>query len=483
MKILPVKNYTNLYNQNPSETNVKRKFEPYKNNSANLSFKRSVLTKLFDKAESYLEYKKAQKYADELYNYIVHKNLQDKFLFRHADMNKLEGLQYGIEAFKGMTMKEVQYTSEFLHIIAVKRGCSHMCGHCYASAKPSNREMSFEDFTTITDGFKTIRERLHGLDIYGNNIPASKKSPTYSTTELFFDADCIDIALKDKTGKEHEFPELIDMLHGSLGRKSVFDTAGWDLHNQKLQQRAERYAEFYSKPENMEKLCQFNVSFNVFNASYIASRKALANGDYEKAKRLKNKFLDNMANVLFTFTPVAQHKDFNILMRAFHPSAKNSSNFNSKDMSILKDNLLAKLKELYKKDFEGEQKIIKSQADYNKYVKIYEQKLSSRVDNSLNNSGRMKSFVDEHNIKDKSLQNHDEITPDAIKRLYPSDRLSTLIHHRLIDTDGRVYYMDYARIFPTEIQLNISGKNISTPRFGTLVDDVLITKENINYEG
>lgn len=486
MKILPVKNYYNTYNQKPAENKSPKTFQPYQRfetPNENLSFKGSLLTKLLDKATGYLEYKKAQKYADRLFEFVEDNNLQDKFIFRHADMDKLEGLQYGIQAFKGMTMKEVQYTSEFLHIIAVKRGCNHMCGHCYASAKPSSREMSFEDFTTITDGFKTIRERLHGLDIYGNAIPISKESPTYSTTELFFDADCMDIALKDKTGKQHEFPELIEILHGSLGRKSVFDTAGWDLHNKKLQERAQRYAEFYSKPENIEKLSQFNVSFNVFNASYIASRKALANGDYEKAKRLKNKFLDNMANVLFTFTPVAQHKNFNILMRAFHTSAKNSSDFNSKDMCILKDNLLAKLKELFKNDLNGEQKIIKSKADYDKYVKIYEQKLNQRVDNGLNNSGRMRTFVEEHNIKDKSLQNHDEITKQAIERLYPSDRLSTLIHHRLIDADGRVYYMDYARIIPTEIQLNIPGKNIPTPRLGTLVDNVIITRENINYNG
>ena len=49
---------------------------------------------------------------------------------------------------------------------------------------------------------------------------------------------------------------------------------------------------------------------------------------------------------------------------------------------------------------------------------------------------------------------------------------------RLIDTDGKVYHMDYARFFPTEIQLNIEDKS-PTPPLANLRDFV-VTKEIIN---
>ena len=77
-----------------------------------------------------------------------------------------------------------------------------MCGYCYADAKPSKREMTYEDFHSITDGFKTLRKRLHNIDIYGENLPYVKDQIIYRTTELFYDADCMDIALKNKKGRK-----------------------------------------------------------------------------------------------------------------------------------------------------------------------------------------------------------------------------------------------------------------------------------------
>ena len=71
-------------------------------------------------------------------------------------------------------------------------------------------------------------------------------------------------------------------LFDSLGRKTAFDTSGWYKNNTKLQQRAEKYAKHFAQSQNMEKLNAFNVSFNVFNQSYISSVKAMEKGDKEK---------------------------------------------------------------------------------------------------------------------------------------------------------------------------------------------------------
>ena len=47
-------------------------------------------------------------------------------IFRNLSMEYMEGLQYGIKVFKGLSMKDIQYLSENLHVIAVKRGCKNM---------------------------------------------------------------------------------------------------------------------------------------------------------------------------------------------------------------------------------------------------------------------------------------------------------------------------------------------------------------------
>ena len=430
------------------------------------------------KIAGYLTYRKAQKYADKLKDFIDHEWGKDKFTFRECNLEPLEGIQYNIKVFKDLSIKEIQYLCENLHVIAVKRGCKKMCGYCYADAKPSKREMTYEDFHSITDGFKTLRKRLHNIDIYGENLPYVKDQIIYRTTELFYDADCMDIALKNKKGREFDFIDLSTELFDSLGRKTAFDTSGWYKNNTKLQQRAEKYAKHFAQSQNMEKLNAFNVSFNVFNQSYISSVKAMEKGDKEKALRLRERFVSDMANTLFTFTPIAQSPKFSVLLRAFHPSEKSTKNFNANDLILLCREVLKKLKDMYTKDLAGEQKVIKSKEDLNKFYNIFENKLSV-IDTGLNSSGRMAQFIKDHNIKTTRLQDHAKITPQVINYYKENARRAPLIMQRYIDTDGRVYNMDYARFLKTEIQLNINGKDTPTPALANLVENFVITKKNI----
>lgn len=479
MKILAL--HSGHYQNTPIRSNAAqtktnfslKKSEPNQNN---VSFKGiNFLTDI----SGYYKYIKAQKYADALYDYVLKNEGKEGFILRNYQLEPLEGLQYNIKAFKNLSMKEIQYLSENLHVIAVKRGCKNMCGHCYADAKPSNREMSYEDFHTITDGFKTLRKRMHNLDIYGANIPQAKQDPIYQVTEIFYDADCMDIIIKDKKGKEYDFIDLATELTEALGRKTVFDTSGWHINNKKYQQRAEKYAKHFSDDKNMEKLKAFNVSFNVFNASYIASVKAAQNKDFEKAKRLRERFVNNMANTLFTFTPLAHHPNFNILTRAFFHADKTTKNFNDINMVQLIQETLNALNKLYRQDLQGEQKYVKTTQDCKRFMELYSKKLSV-IDTTLNSSGRMQKFIKEHNIKTNRLQDHSKTTPIIIDRLKDNARMAKVLRNRLIDTDGKVYHMDYARFIPTEVQLNIDGKNTPTPKLANLVEDFVITKQNLN---
>ena len=486
MKIHSV-NFSSSYSQ-PERIKQNKSFfhvsAPHKNvgdiavfNNHSVSFGTNPLN-VINEIKSFTKFVKAKAYADNLCRYVISSGKQQEFMLRDFCMEPLEGLQYGIKAFKGLTMKEIQYLSENLHVIAVKRGCKNMCAHCYADAKPQKREMSWEDFTSITRGFKTLRKRFHNLDIFGENNPISKEDLIYRTTELFYDADCMNLAIKDKKGKLYDFTELATELYESLGRKTAFDTSGWNRNNQLMQVRAEKYAQYFSKKENMDKLNAFNVSFNVFNASYVASRRALKNGDFDKAKRLREKYVDNMVNTLFTFTPVLDNPKFHLLVRCFDSSAKNANGFDKKSLASLAQEVVDKLIELYKKDLNGNKKYIKTdqQLEYTVANVVFKM---NHLDTSLNSSGRMKKFMQDFNIK-APLMEYDASMENVKKELAQNGRYHKYIMHRLIDADGKVYHMNYARFFPTEIQLNLSQKDVPSPKLANLDESFIVTKELLN---
>ena len=62
------------------------------------------------------KYSEAKKYAKGLYNFVLQNEGTENFIIRKYNMQNLEGIQYGIKAFKNMSIKDIQYTSENLHI-------------------------------------------------------------------------------------------------------------------------------------------------------------------------------------------------------------------------------------------------------------------------------------------------------------------------------------------------------------------------------
>ena len=72
--------------------------------------------------------------------------------------------------------------------------------------------MSWEDFTSITQGFKKLRGRLCGLNtLFAENFPYPEgvESSIERTTELFYDSDCMAISVKDKAGNVHDFRDSV----------------------------------------------------------------------------------------------------------------------------------------------------------------------------------------------------------------------------------------------------------------------------------
>lgn len=481
MKILPINYYQNINNDcsyvKPSNKyiqNYNTQVKPPELNKAPLSFTGGPVQKMIE----YLQFLDVQRYVNTVNKVLAKEPNADKLLFKNLSMEAMEGIQYGIEVFKGLSMKDIQYMSENLHVIAVKRGCKNMCGYCYADAKPFKREMSWEDFKLITDGFKKLRKRLGNLPLFGENMTKNdKEALLYRSTELFYDSDCIDLVIKDKKGKEYDFIDLANELNNSLNRKTVFDTSGWDPNNNVLQQRAEKYAQYFSESRNMEKLNAFNLSFNCFNASYITGVKALKSGNAERFSELKNRYTDRIANAIFTFTPVLKSDNFHIMTRSFGLNARNAEYFDIAAMFGLIDDVSKKLEKLYKADLNGLKKYVKSEVELKENVAAAVNKMKY-IDTALNSSGRMKQFMETFGIK-APMQNHNETTSIMANDLKTLGRYHRYIGMKLIDADGKVYHMDYARFFPTEIQLNIKDKS-PAPRLANLREDFPVSKEIIN---
>lgn len=429
---------------------------------------------LFANIKGLYSYIKAQKNVDDLYRASM--RLDKPFLLRDFCMEPFEGIQFGIKAFEGLSMKDIQYMSENLHVIAVKRGCKNGCAYCYADAKPSRTEMSWEEFSLITRGYKKLRERFHGLDLFGENLPT--KDPIFKTTELFYDADCMDLAIRDKSGKVYDFIDLSTELFEGLGRVTVFDTSGWYRNNLQMQARAEKYVEHFADPLNMQKLENFSYSFNLFNASYVASVKALKKGDKEKAARLRERFTDNAANVLYTFTPLIEDSKFSILARCLNSKGKDSKYFSQDAMLELNMEVINKLSAMYSADFNGAQKYIKSEEDMRRVLAVCLNKLMS-IDTGINSAGRMKQFLQEFDLK-ANLQDHNKIIPSLKSDLETYGRYHKYLAFKLIDADGKVYHMNYAWFVPTEMQLNIVEKEVSPPKLANILPDFIINKDLIN---
>lgn len=177
-------------------------------------------------------------------------------------------------------------------------------------------------------------------------------------------------------------------------------------------------------------------------------------------------------------TPLLNSDKFHVLQRSFGIILDESAEgFDFPAMLSYRAWVIEKVKKLYEQDLNGEQKYIKTQSDIERKIWLLTKKLEN-IDTSLNSSGRMLEFMRSFGIK-VPMQEHTETTKIMEEDLKANGRYHRYLAHKLIDADGCVYHMDYARFFPTEIQLNFEDKS-STPRLANIRNDFVVTKDIIN---
>lgn len=399
-------------------------------------------------AKKYLEYKKSN----------LSKQQKENMSIKYFDLDKLNGIQKGIEVFEGLSFKQISFILEKLSEIATFRGCYNNCAHCYAEAKHPIKEskdfiskMDWEDFTNLMNGIEELNNRL------GFNIFRKKNDGTRYLTS-FHDADCSQIEIKDKDGIAHDWYDIAKRQYKATKKTQLFDTAGWYIQDKKAQQRMEAYIEKLLADDEIK--IDLNISANPYHAMHYRAVEHMKAGNKEKEEYFRQKDSERMANVLFTLTPLLKKQNSNIelsfLARAMSNKAQNSKGLSEKDLKKTFDRHFEELKKLYKKDFETNQKIIKNKKEIQRNIYEYKKEFDN-IGTTPTVTNKLKDLYTNEDIARVISNAHILQNPEMTTKAEDSDYYRTII-----DANGKVYLSNFYETYETDIQLNFKNKNKKT---------------------
>lgn len=395
------------------------------------------------------------------------------------NLDFFEGIQEGIKVFDGLSLKDISFIGENLHTIAVKQGCYSRCIHCYAQAKKpleskkNNNIINtilFEDLKALVQGFRTLEKRT-GLSFISEKMQDNYKA-------LVYDADCIDIAIKDLKGNVYEFPELANMIYKTLHQKCVFDTSGWNPRNIRLQQRAERIAEYYSK--HKDSLYQFNISINPFHSIYTKALEMQKQCKIETSEMLYNCYVERIANAIFTFIPVCKNYNFGLIIRAFSENIDGTEGFNTLAIKQILNDIYINLYNKCKNDLQTNKSKVKSQKQFQLILEKIKADMSN-IDTNIIFTDNLEKRLKLKSPKNNSCNEIDRliIQRDEADELYIALKNNKRIknfntkYYKVIDVTGKVYLSDNYRVIPTKLKLNFINKDKMADTFHPLPEDLI----------
>lgn len=383
---------------------------------------------------------------------------------------RLEGIQEDIKFLESLTIPQIKFLVNNLMAIMVQRGCNNMCAHCYAKAMPPSYQktgdkittIDYEDFQEVCNSFNELNKR------FGFNVFEKNKTPYMIP---FHDSDCSKIFLKDKNGKIYDYLDIAKKIHEFSAKEIIFDTAGWNIQDKVTQQRMENLVQrVVSSKENS--FLEFNLSVNPFHSLYHRSVELEKRGEYVKSQKFRDFYINRLANVLFTLTPLIKTKQLNILSRALPDDVQNVQGYRVKDLNILFDSALHKLSMMYKKDFYLEsQKVIKSEEEIEHNIEYLRNSFDD-VRTHLGINGRLKELVGDN--KDLKKNENGRYFNDANKAL--NNYLSGLL-----DINGEFFVTNWYETYKTDIQLDYKTKDKKTAEINPNLRVQKITKDMLTF--
>lgn len=396
------------------------------------------------------------------------------------NIDKLEGIQHGIDVFKNLTMREIVFIAYRTADLAVKRGCANMCEHCFHAAKPAAKTelsvMPFEDFKKIADGFEKINKRIHKIldntnppHFIGDEDNTRIVNNLAEEIALFYDSDGMNVIARDINGKEYDYVDLAEMYYKATGKLMLFDTAGWNPKNKILQQRAEKYAKYFSQPDINKKLV-YNLSVNTFNPLYTKSYKLgyrpgakndLTNPEIQRGKILYDKYIERIANMIAT---LGINDNAYLLMTFATRYEKNMKGMYLSDLELILKDVEKRCDEILKEKYPTEEYLQKKEI----VSRLIRQAIYRAEDRDASTyprctyKGRYKDLYNSRNPEyprddTRLTKNIGDI--NALSKEEYEDILKDYM--AVIDTNGQIYYQRYdtsVRPLGKELKLSTNGK-------------------------
>ena len=368
------------------------------------------------------------------------------------DLEKLNGLQYGIDLFSphngydGMTMEEIAFALGDISIL-LNRGCNNLCSHCYINALPASRlkgatSFTYEDFEKLLDGISELKSRV---EKNGINL----KFPIIAS--LFDDSDCIDIEIKDKNGRKYDVIDCFELIsrYPNLESKGLFDTSGWNPDSKIRQQRADKlvnYIQSIYKNKNIKNKPVKNlmISINPFHSLYQKSID-LSEKNPKEAKNCRDLYVKRMANTLFKFAPLLDIKGFALNLNI---TALNSdSRYNCGVVDKLIDEIMSELDKLC-----DERQIPSKLKEH--ILDKYNAKIIKILTRTNFGYRPIQPYGRAKNIMPKDLPSMSSSKQRQIGALIMSEKLNSL--EKAINPNGEVRAVIKGLSFSTDIHLNLS---------------------------
>lgn len=436
-------------------------------NSSLPSFGETVESRTFVDTKKFQKYKQAQQYVEKR---LSECQFDPEILdINDFDIDKLEGLQYGIKVFDGLSMRQIALLYNYGLAMCVSRGCSNGCIHCFVDAKPVHiakddkvniKQMSWEDFSAFTEGIKELNSRMHCKN---------KGGFINDTVAPFWDADCMEIVMKDKNGKEHDITDISEKIIKDMNKYLLFDTSGWTPKDKKMQARAQKYVDYFKNHELKSNDSNINISLNPFhklNSKYVE----YIESDPKRAKKFRELYVERMANAFYTFTPILNRVD--VIDRVMSDESMSPRYYRNTANELLISEIRNRLSEKYQNDSSM------SDDDIRLALRRFDYMNSFSVQSILP-AGRGESLFSPFDYQYKTsafIHRKNQEHPEKILKNAESVAGSIF----LIDSNGKVYVTNHFNTVPTDIQLNFENKNKQTPPFSGFINRVVTTDELYN---
>lgn len=262
--------------------------------------------------------------------------------FKDLNLNTINDICVDIPVISHLKAKDLKKITNDFDSLMLQRGCPHQCSHCGMNSEKKITSMIWENFTELTDGIKTLKDRL-GFNPFKTNIAQDifDSSSTIDAVYPFADSDPMILRMKDSNGKFYSIFDAAKYYYEKTKTKFVITTAGWNKNNVTSQKAAEQ---FTSDTTSGGLLKSFYISIHPFHKDMQKSIEYTKEGDIEKAEYWRNRYVNNMCNVIKTTINMKEKCRYGVILEYLEHTTPENKELSLCSAEKLFKEILEKLK-------------------------------------------------------------------------------------------------------------------------------------------